>query len=411
MIYVYVDAWLIRAADLGPDLARKLNKHFRYQWDEKSIIVDTRALLEQMPASLRIEVANVIYKDVIDHTPFFSKKPGELISSILKHVLPIKFRDGDIIGASSEAVTHWMIVKSGTCEAIYTSDGNDHCLMRFTAGSTIGEIGILFTQSWSFELRAATTVEVFYVAKTDLIRVLRDFPKVRDSLRRIAVGRMMRLKLMIQKRGLSLSKQWKKIDALSQHLNQVAKGNVNEHDPTQETPETAAARQRRMSLIRQELATGNDESEESHNVRKSQTNVDSKNNTNTKENLSPTFATLETSKEMIPEDANISNPSPRQRKSSINKSVTGLLVSPTDKMNRSLSTRVSDSKIGDRENRLLTLMLDQLQTIERKINKLEYSVQSLHPQMVQASEAPIHDHMAVMQSQFSEITTEKTDSF
>ena len=165
---------------------------------EKSIIIDTRGLLEQMPSSLRLQVAKVIYKDLIDRTPFFNNKQVAVISAILKYVLPVKYRAGDTIGGLREAVSNWMIIKKGSASAVYTTKGTDHCLLKYSDGTTIGEIGLLFSKTWSYDLRATSSnIELFYVTKQDIHRIWGKFPKLKDAMRSIAIERVNLLKSMI----------------------------------------------------------------------------------------------------------------------------------------------------------------------------------------------------------------------
>ena len=190
------------------ELAKKLNRHFRYHWDEKSIIVDTRGLLEQMPSSLRLQVAKIIYKDLIDRTPFFNNKPVAVISTILKYVLPIKYRSGDAIGNCGEPVTYWMVIKKGSANAVYTTKGTDHCLLKYSDGTTIGEIGLLFSKTWAYDLRASSSVEIFYVSKRDILRIWGKFQKLKHSMRTVAIERINLLRSMIESKYFPLNSQW-----------------------------------------------------------------------------------------------------------------------------------------------------------------------------------------------------------
>jgi CRP-like cAMP-binding protein len=187
----------IKANRLSADLGDRLKTHFQYAWKTKDGL-SVQTLLTEMPGALRISVASHLYRKVIASTVIFQALSSSFVTAILTAVQPIQYQTDEIVATPGDTIERWYVVTSGELQAFLSADSATP-LLTFVTGTTYGEIAIFLTKfKWGFALKASSPVNCLAVPRAQLLEILEEFPKCRDTLISIARERRRRMEAVYQ---------------------------------------------------------------------------------------------------------------------------------------------------------------------------------------------------------------------
>lgn len=172
-----------RQARLPEDIQKRIIAHFTANKGRFARIIGQN-FAKTLPLSLRTEVAMVIFQDLILKVKLFNTgNPGFIMAFVRKLDLRI-YLQGEIIIEEGTYADEFFVVRHGTVEIL--ANDNETQIALLDAGSFLGEIGILFDVPRTVTVKAFTAVIMCYMKKNDILEVLKDFPKYKDYLIKVA---------------------------------------------------------------------------------------------------------------------------------------------------------------------------------------------------------------------------------
>ena len=97
-------------------------------------------LLHDLSASLRLELALYVNREIVDKVPFFHGRDPAFIRSVIMRLKPIIFAPGDHVVVENDVGNAMYFVKKGVLE-VCSGDGST-LYATLEAGSFFGEVGL-----------------------------------------------------------------------------------------------------------------------------------------------------------------------------------------------------------------------------------------------------------------------------
>lgn len=166
-----------KASKLPRQLKVKIKRHLLHN-HERNIYswLSQDTLLKELPAALRTEIAQYMYKDIIEKVAFFQDKDPGFISFILPHLRSVCFKSGEVIFQQNEHADEVYFILTGRV-SYKSSQG---IIFRvFIQGSYFGEVEILENVSRRYTAIITSKVaELMVMTKETLWSMMEEFPEI-----------------------------------------------------------------------------------------------------------------------------------------------------------------------------------------------------------------------------------------
>lgn len=170
----------MRYRHIPPVLQRRLRDYYAYLWDNR-MGFDELSVLEELPDSLRSEVALFLRRDFIEHAPLFKGASHELVREMALELRPVVFTPGDYIFRAGQYGRHMYFISRGSVE-IVAADGQT-VVNTLRDGDFFGELALLFSQPRSASVRAVNYCDLYTLDKDTFDRVLAHYPDFAAHIR------------------------------------------------------------------------------------------------------------------------------------------------------------------------------------------------------------------------------------
>jgi CRP-like cAMP-binding protein len=172
--------------EVPDELQDNIRTYYDYLWNNRRGF-DESAVLEELPSSLKLQVALHLNKDIIEKVPMFKGAPDDLIRQIVLNLKPVLYTPGDYIFRKGEMGDQMYFISRGKVE-IVSEDGNT-VFATLSDGSFFGEIAILFSSERTASVRAADYCDLYTLDKFTFDNVLTKFPDVAKQIHTLAEER------------------------------------------------------------------------------------------------------------------------------------------------------------------------------------------------------------------------------
>lgn len=167
------------------ELQEKIRDYYNHLW-QSSLGHDENEILNDLPPTLRTEVALFLNHDIIQKVPLFRNAHEDFIRELAAQLRPALFMPDDYIIHKGEAGDRMYFISRGTAELL---DDENHPLATFTDGSFFGEMALILSQPRTANIRAVTYCDVYILRKNTFDMLLEHFPDFREEINRILVAR------------------------------------------------------------------------------------------------------------------------------------------------------------------------------------------------------------------------------
>ncbi|GAB4423048.1 MAG: hypothetical protein OHK0011_02680 [Turneriella sp.] len=181
--------------DVPQELQDSIRTYYDYLWNNRRGFDET-SVLEDLPQSLKLQVALHLNKDIIEKVPMFKGAPEELIRQIVLNLKPALFTPGDYIFRKGELGDQMYFISRGKVEIV--SEDGQTVYATLTDGAFFGEIALLFSSERTASVRAAEYCDLYTLDKFTFDNVLAKFPEVAQQVHAMAEER--RQKTLSEKR-------------------------------------------------------------------------------------------------------------------------------------------------------------------------------------------------------------------
>ena len=172
--------------DVPQDLQENIRTYYDYLWNNRRGF-DESAVLDDLPQSLKLQVALHLNREIIEKVPMFKGAPDELIRQIVLNLKPALFTPGDYIFRKGELGEQMYFISRGKVE-IVSEDGNT-VYATLSDRAVFGEIALLFSSERTASVRAAEYCDLYTLDKFTFDNVLAKFPDVAQQVRAMAEER------------------------------------------------------------------------------------------------------------------------------------------------------------------------------------------------------------------------------
>lgn len=177
--------------DVPEDLQENIRTYYDYVWNNRRGFDET-SVLEDLPSSLKLQVALHLNKDIIEKVPMFNGAPEELIRQIVLNLKPVLYTPGDYIFHRGEMGDEMFFISRGKVD-IVSEDGKT-VYATLSDGAFFGEIALLFSSERTASVRAVDYCDLYTLDKYTFDHVLAKFPDVAAQVQQMAEERQMQAK-------------------------------------------------------------------------------------------------------------------------------------------------------------------------------------------------------------------------
>lgn len=184
--------------DVPQDLQDSIRTYYDYLWNNRRGFDET-SVLEDLPSSLKLQVALHLNKDIIEKVPMFKGAPDDLIRQIVLNLKPVLFTPGDYIFRKGEMGDQMYFISRGKVEIV--SEDGQTVYATLSDGAFFGEIALLFSSERTASVRSAEYCDLYTLDKQTFDNVLAKFPDIARQVQAMAEER--RQKSQSEKRDIA----------------------------------------------------------------------------------------------------------------------------------------------------------------------------------------------------------------
>jgi CRP-like cAMP-binding protein len=172
--------------DVPGDLQENIRQYYDYVWNNRRGFDET-VVLEELPSSLKLQVALHLNKDIIEKVPMFQGAPEDLIRQIVLNLKPVLYTPGDYIFRKGEMGDQMFFISRGKVEIV--SEDGATVFATLSDGSFFGEIALLFSSERTASVRATDYCDLYTLDKFTFDNVLARFPDIAEQVHNMAEER------------------------------------------------------------------------------------------------------------------------------------------------------------------------------------------------------------------------------
>ena len=144
-------------------------------------------MLEDLPVSLRIEIALHLNRQILRKVPLFENASEGFLRELVLHLEPAVFTPGDTILRRGEIGNRIYFIHRGTVQVL--SGDERQVVATLGDGDFFGELALLTRQPRSASIRAVDYCNLYTLEKREFDLVLDKFPEFAEEVRRVAAHR------------------------------------------------------------------------------------------------------------------------------------------------------------------------------------------------------------------------------
>jgi len=173
----------MRYRNFPPELKARVGDYYDYLWSQRRG-TDEAEILEELPPSLRTQIALHLNKELIEKVPIFKDASVDLIRYVAMHLKPSIFLPNDYIVCEGEFGEEMYFIGKGTVEVV-SGDGKK-IYATLQSGHYFGEIALLQDTPRTASVRAVDYCDLYYLDKDTFDGILKRFPKFAKHIAKIA---------------------------------------------------------------------------------------------------------------------------------------------------------------------------------------------------------------------------------
>ncbi|KAJ3209892.1 hypothetical protein HDU67_005835 [Dinochytrium kinnereticum] len=178
---------------LSSDVRRRVRKYFKLKYRGKYF--DKAAILSELNASLRQEIAIHNLRDLLARVPFLRREQNDgrddaFVCRVADVLIAEYYIDGDTIFQQGEPGNDMYFIEHGTVDIVV----NGNIVGALTDGAFFGEVALLDQSTRSASIRASSHTTVFRLSKTDFGLILDDFKDVEKKMRQVYEERLEKIR-------------------------------------------------------------------------------------------------------------------------------------------------------------------------------------------------------------------------
>ncbi|ORZ37520.1 cyclic nucleotide-binding-like protein [Catenaria anguillulae PL171] len=180
----------LKTSKLPQHLRKRVKEYLNFSW-LRNRGVDATTLLDDLPSTLRAELALKAYGHLLTKVPLFSGADDAFFRALSLALRPILFLEGEDIVRQGDLGAEMFALLRGSVHIIaVAADGSEKILSTLHQGAYFGEISLYLSRPRTVTVRAATRVDILVLTKQSLDAVLKLYPDVHSRIIAMAQERL-----------------------------------------------------------------------------------------------------------------------------------------------------------------------------------------------------------------------------
>lgn len=175
----------LQSRQLPPELAERIRSFYGHLFETRALGIDER-VLDDLPRSLRTEVALHLNRDLLTKVPLFQDAEPNLISDLALALRPEVHPPGSVVIEKGRVGDRMYFVATGELHVV---DDNHALVATLREGDFFGEMALLRSQRRSASILAASYCHLYMLSRDVFEDVTREHPLFAARLDDIAAER------------------------------------------------------------------------------------------------------------------------------------------------------------------------------------------------------------------------------
>jgi voltage-gated potassium channel len=173
----------LRSRQVPPRLNDQVRDYYEYLWARHRGVKE-EVLLEDLPASFRLNLLQYLTRDLLDKVPLFKYCSPVLRNELLMSLKTETYAPGVMIAREGEIGKEIYFLSHGKVE-ISSEDGKDiHGTLE--DGDYFGDLSLILKERRTASVKALTYCEVFILTKRDFDQIRNEYPEFREVLKKVS---------------------------------------------------------------------------------------------------------------------------------------------------------------------------------------------------------------------------------
>lgn len=168
------------------ELQHRIINYYNYLWESRRGYDET-AVLQDLPVSLKTQVAIYINKEIIEKVPIFNGASDAFVREIILNLDPVVFTPGDIIVNQGDIGYDMFFISKGSVDVV--SEDQTVVYATLTSGQFFGEIALLLSSERTATIKAKEYCDLYRLNKDTFDRVLARYPVFEKNIKELAAKR------------------------------------------------------------------------------------------------------------------------------------------------------------------------------------------------------------------------------
>jgi hypothetical protein len=176
----------LKYRNMPPELTKRINDYYDYLWESRRGY-DESSVVDELPFSLKIQVATELHRDIIAKVPIFAGASPAFIRDIILHMVSVVFTPGDYVVRKGEIGDEMYFISRGSVDVV--SEDESIVFATLQEGAFFGEISLLLSTPRTATIKARDYCDLYSLNKETFERVLAKYPEFAQSVRKLAEQR------------------------------------------------------------------------------------------------------------------------------------------------------------------------------------------------------------------------------
>jgi voltage-gated potassium channel len=177
-----VDTFL-KYRNIPGDLQKRIHDYYDYLWESRRGYEESQ-LLEDLPTSLKTQVAFFLNQDIIEKVPIFKNASREFIRDIILNLQPVIYTPGDEVITAGEIGYEMYFISRG--EVDVTNEDGSITYATLTSGQFFGEIALLLSMPRTATVKARVYCDLYVLDKDTFDNILQRYPSFAKKIEQLA---------------------------------------------------------------------------------------------------------------------------------------------------------------------------------------------------------------------------------
>ncbi len=177
-----VDTFL-KYRNIPGELQKRIRDYYDYLWESRRGYEESQ-LLEDLPTSLKTQVAFFLNQDIIEKVPIFKNASREFIRDIILNLQPVIYTPGDQVITAGEIGYEMYFISRG--EVDVTNEDGSITYATLTSGQFFGEIALLLSMPRTATVNARVYCDLYVLDKDTFDSILQRYPSFAKKIEQLA---------------------------------------------------------------------------------------------------------------------------------------------------------------------------------------------------------------------------------